>query len=251
MRFFLQPSGRAALVAAVVLGQVFLSGGLSAQRTVDLSRQRLPQAVPNQKGNVNPSALKVARLHYSGGGDWYWGGSAIPNFIDFVRERTDFPIDTIEHVVTISDPDLFRYPFLFATGHGVIKFDPEERERLRRYLQAGGFLFVNDSYGMETTFKKELAELFPERELVQVPFDHPIYHCFYDFPNGPPKIHEHDAKAPRGWAIMLDGRVALYFLVESDIGDGWEDPQVHNDPIDLREKAFQMGVNILTYALLY
>jgi hypothetical protein len=224
---------------------------IAAQQPVDLSRQRMPQTQSTADHNPNPSALKVARLHYSGGGDWYWGNSAIPNFLAFVNENTDFPVDTMEQIVTITDPDLFRYPFLFATGHGVMKFTPEERERLRRYLAGGGFLFVNDSYGMETSFKREVGELFPEREMVQLPFDHPIYHCFFDFPNGPPKIHEHDEQAPRGWAILLDGRVALYFLVESDIGDGWEDSQVHNDPPELRLKALQMGVNILTYALLY
>ncbi len=222
-----------------------------AQNRIDISGQRMPQTQQTAEHHPNPSAVKVARLHYSGGGDWYWGNSAIPNFLAYVDENTDFPVDTMEKIVTITDPDLFRYPFLFATGHGVIKFTAEERERLRRYLAGGGFLFVNDSYGMETAFKKEMAELFPERELVQLPFDHEIYHCFYDFPNGPPKIHEHDNEPPRGWAIILNGRVVLYFLVESDIGDGWEDPQVHNDPPELREKALQMGVNILTYALLY
>lgn len=148
------------------------------------------------------------------------------------------------------DPDLFKYPFLFATGHGVIKFTPEEKERLQRYLLSGGFLFVNDSYGMDKTFREEMAKLFPERQVTEVPFDHPIYHSFYDFPNGPPKIHEHDNKPPRGYALMVNGRVVLYFLVESDIGDGWEDPQVHNDPQEKRDEAFRMGLNLLTYALL-
>ena len=196
------------------------------------------------------SAVKVARLHYSGGGDWYWGNSAIPNFLSFVAENTNFSLDPNEYTVTITDPDLFKYPFLFATGHGVISFSADEKDRLRRYLEGGGFLFVNDSYGMESVFKKEIGELFPERELVLLPFDHKLYHSFYDFPNGPPKIHEHDNQAPRGWAIILNGRVVLYFLVESDIGDGWEDPQVHGDPEDLRQQAFRMGLNILTYALL-
>jgi glycine/D-amino acid oxidase-like deaminating enzyme len=199
----------------------------------------------------NPSAIKVARLHYSGGGDWYWGNSAVPNFLEFVRDNTDMPVDTIERQTRITDPDLFEYPFLFATGHGVIRFTPEEKERLRQYLLGGGFLFVNDSYGMAETFHKEMAALFPEREAVELPFDHPIYRCFYDFPNGPPKIHEHDKKPPRGYAIIINGRVVLYFLVESDIGDGWEDAQVHNDPPDKRREAFRMGLNILTYALLY
>lgn len=199
----------------------------------------------------NPSAIKVARLHYSGGGDWYWGSSAIPNFLKFVRDDTDFPVDTIERVVTIMDPGLFKYPFLFATGHGTVSFSEEEKERLRQYLSAGGFLFINDSYGMETSVKKELAALFPERQIVELPFDHPLYHSFYDFSNGPPKIHEHDNKPPRGYAVILDGRVVVYFLVESDIGDGWEDPQVHNDPEEKRHQALKMGLNILTYALLY
>ncbi len=199
----------------------------------------------------NPSSIKVARLHYSGGGDWYWGSSAIPNFLKYVRDNTDFPVDTIERVVQIMDPDLFKYPYVFATGHGAISFSEEEKERLRQYLTSGGFLFVNDSYGMEDHFKKELSSLFPERQLVELPFDHAIYHSFYDFPNGPPKIHEHDNKPPRAYAVVLNGRVAVYFLVESDIGDGWEDQQVHNDPEEKRLEALKMGLNILTYALLY
>ena len=201
--------------------------------------------------NPDPSAIKVARLHYGGGGDWYWGRSAIPNLLRYVRDNTDFPVDTLEREVRITDPDLFDYPFLFATGHGVISFSAEEKERLRQYLLGGGFLFVNDSYGMDETFRKEMAALFPEREVVDLPFDHPLYHCFYDFQSGPPKIHEHDKKAPRGYAVIVNGRVVLYFLVESDIGDGWEDPHVHNDPESKRQEAFRMGVNILTYALLY
>jgi len=201
--------------------------------------------------NPDPSALRVARLHYSGGGDWYWGNSALPNFLKFLSESSSFPVDTMEQEVTIMDADLYQYPFLFATGHGVIEFSTEEKERLRQYLSAGGFLFVNDSYGMDASFRKEMARLFPEREVVEVPFDHPLYHCFYDFPSGPPKIHEHDNKPPRGYAIILNGRVVLYFLVESDIGDGWEDPQVHNDPPEKRNEALRMGVNLVTYALLY
>lgn len=227
-----------------------LAGSSSAQVSRDFPGiQAVPVLRPSQQ-EPNPSAVKVARLHYSGGGDWYWGGSAIPNFLRYVRQNTDFLVDTLERQVTIMDPDLFKYPFLFATGHGVIKFTPEEKERLQRYLLSGGFLFVNDSYGMDKTFREEMAKLFPERQVTEVPFDHPIYHSFYDFPNGPPKIHEHDNKPPRGYALMVNGRVVLYFLVESDIGDGWEDPQVHNDPQEKRDEAFRMGLNLLTYALL-
>ena len=217
-------------------------------------RPRPGGTVPAKTGSAvpeKPSTLKVARLHYSGGGDWYWGGSSLPNLLRFAADNTDFPIDTIEKVVTITDPDLFRYPFLFATGHGVISFSPEERQRLREYLAGGGFLFVNDSYGIARTFLDELRRLMPDREVVQLPFDHALYHCFYDFPNGPPKIHEHDNKPPSGYAVLINGRVALYFLVESDIGDGWEDPQVHNDPPEKRLEALRMGVNLMTYALLY
>jgi hypothetical protein len=218
--------------------------------------QRLTPAMPPRGytppvGHPNPSAIKVARLHYSGGGDWYWGPSSIPNLLTYIRQNTDFLLDTMERQVTITDPELFRYPFLFATGHGVMSFTAEEKERLRTYLTGGGFLFVNDSYGMAETFKKEMANLFPEREVIELPFDHPIYHCFYDFPNGPPKIHEHDGKPPRGYAIIVNGRVVVYFLVEGDIGDGWEDPQVHNDPPDKRLQALKMGTNLIAYALLY
>jgi hypothetical protein len=231
---------------------LLLAAGAGLSQT-QLDRVSLPgnQIESATRQHPNPSALKVARLHYSGGGDWYWGGSALPNFLRYVNDNTDFPVDTLERQITIMDADLFEYPFLFATGHGVISFSAEERERLRLYMGGGGFLFVNDSYGMETTFKKELAKLFPERELVELPFDHPIYHSFYDFPSGPPKIHEHDNNPPRGHAIIINGRVVLYFLVESDIGDGWEDPQVHQDPPEKRQEALRMGVNLLTYALLY
>jgi len=220
-----------------------------AQR-LDLSR--IPGNIPVRPQNytpVNPSAVSVARLHYGGGGDWYWGSSAIPNFLEFVRDNSNFPVDTLEKTVQINDDNLFRYPFLFATGHGVIKFTTDEQERLRRYLSHGGFLFINDSYGMDKNLRKEISFLFPERELVELPFDHDIYHCYYDFPNGPPKIHEHDNKPPRGYAIIIDGRVVLYYLYESDIGDGWEDQAVHNDPPVKRQAALKMGMNILVYAL--
>ncbi|MCP4703411.1 MAG: DUF4159 domain-containing protein [candidate division Zixibacteria bacterium] len=199
--------------------------------------------------HVSPSAVSVARLHYSGGGDWYWGGSALPNFLKFVRDNSNFPVDTLEKTVLITENNLFQYPFLFATGHGIIKFTSDEQERLRSYLDNGGFLFINDSYGMDKNLRKEIGLLFPERRLVELPFDHDIYHSYYDFPNGPPKIHEHDNHPPQGFGIIIDGRVVLYYLYESDIGDGWEDPAVHNDPIEKRTAALKMGMNILVYAL--
>ena len=242
------------LIKIIVISIVII---LSFTALISAQQSRLNQLMnlnrnnQNQSANPNPSAIKIARLHYSGGGDWYWGRSAVPNMLDFIKENTIFPLDTIEHEISIMDPDLFQYPFLFATGHGVISFSTEEIERLRQYLLGGGFLFVNDSYGMDASFRKEMAQIFPEREIVELPFSHPIYHAFYDFPNGPPKIHEHDNNPPRGYAIVINGRAVIYFLVESDIGDGWEDPQVHNDPEDKRQQAFRMGLNVITYALLY
>ena len=235
----------------------FLLAVLSCLSVHAQGREQMLKLMENNQLQVtvpvtgNPSIIKVARLHYSGGGDWYWGSSAIPNFHRFISQNSPFPVDTMEHEVKIMDPDLFKYPFLFATGHGIISFNSEEQERLRQYLANGGFLFVNDSYGMKETFPKELAKLFPDRQIVELPYDHPIYHCFYDFPNGPPKIHEHDNLPPRAYSIIVNGRAVVYFLIESDIGDGWEDPQVHHDPEQKRQDALRMGLNLLTYALLY
>jgi len=200
---------------------------------------------------IDPSAVTVARLHYGGGGDWYWGNSALPNLLDFIKEQTGWPIDTEEKRVKIDDENLFSYPFLFVTGHGTIKFTDSEAERLRQYLLAGGFLFINDSYGMDKSVRQAVTTLFPEHKLVEIPYDNPIYHSFYDFPNGPPKIHEHDNHPASGWGIVIDGRIVLYYLLESDIGDGWEDPQVHNDPPEKRLEALKMGLNIVTYAMAY
>jgi hypothetical protein len=246
MPYRLYKTVAAAVICIMLLGAASQAQRSPRRRTPDRARINAAQAV-----NPNPSAIRVARLHYSGGGDWYLGTSALPNFLGYLRDNTDYPVDTNEHEITIMDADLFRYPFLFATGHGVISFSTEEKERLRQYLAGGGFLFVNDSYGMDRSFRQEMAELFPERQVVELPFDHELYHCFYDFPNGPPKIHKHDDKPPRGYAVIVGGRVVMYFLVESDIGDGWEDAQVYNDPPEKRTEALKMGVNILTYALLY
>ncbi|MCX6829918.1 MAG: DUF4159 domain-containing protein [candidate division Zixibacteria bacterium] len=233
-----------------ILLALFIANPIGAQERRGMlpPQLRVPQPPPPPP-SINPSAVTVARLHYSGGGDWYWGGSSIPNFLKFLRENSNFPIDPEEKTIQIMDDNLFRYPFLFATGHGIMKFTDDEKVRLRTYLAGGGFLFINDSYGMEKNLKKELAALFPERPLVELPFDHPIYHSYYDFSTGPPKIHEHDNKPPQGFGITIDGRVVLYYLYESDIGDGWEDPQVHNDPPEKREAALKMGMNILVYAL--
>lgn len=220
----------------------------SQEREGILSRFNLPKKAATG-AQISPSAVSITRLHYGGGGDWYWGSSALPNLLNFIRDNSNFPVDTEEKVVQIMDNNLFQFPFLFATGHGIMKFNDEEKERLRTYLAGGGFLLINDSYGMDKNIRKEIASLFPERELVELPFNHPIYHSYYDFPNGVPKIHEHDNKPAQGFGIILNGRVVLYYDYESDIGDGWEDPQVHNDPPEKREAALKMGMNVLVYAL--
>jgi hypothetical protein len=199
--------------------------------------------------NQNPSAFTIARLKYAGGGDWYWGSSAIPNMLDFLKENTNIPVKHEEVRVSLMDEELFSYPFLYLTGHGNIRFTDRELERLKNYLTHGGFLFANDSYGLKDAFFREVKRLFPDQEIVELPFSHGIYNCFYRFPNGLPKIHKHDEKPPQGFGVFHQGRLVIFFVYESDIGDGWEDPQVHNDPPEKREAALKMGVNIITWAL--
>ena len=200
-------------------------------------------------GQPNPSLFTVARLHYPGGGDWYWGASAIPNLLTFIRDDAGLPAGREEVRVKPADDQLFSYPFIFSTGHGAIRFSDEDVVRMRRYLTGGGFWLINDSYGMDKSVRRELERIFPDRQLVELPFSHPIYHEPYDFPDGPPKIHLHDGKPARGYAILDGERVVVYYVVECDIGDGWEDPQVHKDPPEKRLAALRMGTNVAVYAL--
>ena len=199
----------------------------------------------------DPSALTIARLRYGGGGDWYWGRSAIPNMHKFLVENTNIAVVDKEVNVLATDPELYNYPFLFLTGHGNIKFTDQEAAALRQYLISGGFLFANDSYGLAKAFKREMKRVFPEKELIELPFNHKIYHCRYEFPDGLPKIHEHDKKPPQGFGIFWENELVVFFAYESDIGDGWEDFEVHNDPSDKRQAALKMGANIITYAMTY
>ncbi len=205
----------------------------------------------DRKGSQNPSAVTIARLRYDGGGNWYWGRSAVPNMHKFLMENTSIPVNDIEINVRATDADLFKYPFLFLTGHGNISFSDNEATALRIYLENGGFLFANDSYGLARAFRREMKKIFPDRELMELPFTHPIYHSRYDFPNGLPKIHKHDEKPPQGFGIIIDERVCVFFAYESDIGDGWEDPEVYNDPSEKRLAALRMGANLVTYALIH
>ena len=197
---------------------------------------------------VDASRAHIARIRYGGGGDWYSDPSSIPNLLREFTARTGIPTAKTEFVIELADPGLFAHPFLYMTGHGNIKLTREELERLRGHLLAGGFLWADDCYGMDPSFRGMVRELFPERELVLLPLEHELYHSFYDL-DGPPKIHEHDRKPPQGYGVLDDGRVMIFYTYESDIGDGLEDADVHNDPSEKREQAVRMGVNVLYYAL--
>jgi hypothetical protein len=195
--------------------------------------------------------LAVARLKYGGGGDWYNDRSIIPNLMREVNKRTGIEVVEEETIVELADPELFQHPFLFMTGHGNIRLSEEEVQRLRQYLSDGGFLYADDDYGMDKAFRREIKRVFPESDLAELPFSHPIYHILYDFPSGLPKVHEHDGKPPQGLGLFYKGRLALFYTYETNISDGWADPEVHKDPPEIREQAFRMGLNILTYALLH
>jgi len=191
----------------------------------------------------------VARLKYGGGGDWYADPSSLTNLLAAINERTTTRAAPREVVVEIKDPDLFEYPYLYMTGHGNVHFKEEEVKILRNYFIAGGFLHADDNYGMDSSFRREIVKIFPDSPLVELPFDHPIYHSFYNFPDGLPKIHEHDGKPPQGYGIFYEDRLVVFYTYECDLGDGWEDPEVHDDPPEKREQALQMGVNIIIYSL--
>ncbi|HIE05431.1 MAG TPA: DUF4159 domain-containing protein [bacterium (Candidatus Stahlbacteria)] len=191
----------------------------------------------------------IVRLQYSGGGNWYWGPSAIPNLLEALNERTTIKTSPDEVRLKPTDPELFRYPVAYITGHGQIGFTDDEVVALRRYLNHGGFLIANDSYGMDKYFRKEIKRILPDGELVELPFDHEIYHILYDFTNGPPKIHKHDGKPAQGFGVYVDDRLACFYVYESDIGDGWEDYEVYKDPPEKHEAALRMGINIVIYAL--
>ncbi|MCA9783637.1 MAG: DUF4159 domain-containing protein [Calditrichaeota bacterium] len=193
--------------------------------------------------------LTIARLKYDGGGDWYCDPTSLPNLLAFTRQNTTLDVAPREEVVEADDPRLFAFPYLYMSGHGRIQFTPLQAERLREWLIGGGFLHVDDNYGLDEHFRREIRKVFPEYELVEVPFSHPIYHSQFDYGRGLPKIHEHDGKPPRGFGIFHEGRLVVFYSWECDLGDGWEDPDVHNDPADLRRQALEMGCNILVWSM--
>jgi hypothetical protein len=193
--------------------------------------------------------IRIARVKYGGGGDWYADPSSIPNWLAEFENRTGVKTQSEEKVVSLTDENLRAYPFLYMTGHGTVRLTPDELSALRGHLEAGGFLYADDNYGMDTSFRAMVRDLFPEEQLEELPISHPIFHSFYDVP-GLPKIHEHDGKPPQGYGVTIDGRLVLFYTYESDIGDGLEDPSVHGDPPDKRELAIKMAVNILMYAIM-
>jgi hypothetical protein len=203
---------------------------------------------PGRSGGPEP-VMTIGRLHYDGGGDWYANPSSLPNLLTALRTRTGLRVSTQERVVTLADDDLWNVPYLYMTGHGNVHWSGPDLATLRRYLLQGGFLHADDNYGMDQSIRRELARLFPDHPLVEVPLDHPIYHLIYDLPKGIPKIHVHDGKPAQGFGIFLDGRLAVYYSYQSDLGDGWEDPEVHHDPPEKREAALRMGVNLFAYAV--
>ncbi len=195
--------------------------------------------------------MTIGRLHYDGGGDWYANPSSLPNLLEAIRSRTGLRVASQERVVTLRDDDLWNLPYLYMTGHGNVRWSEEDLVTLRRYLRQGGFLHADDNYGMDASLRRELARLFPGEELIEVPLDHPVYRLVYDFPKGIPKIHEHDKKPAQGFGIFLDRRLVVFYSYQTDLGDGWEDPEVHRDPAAKREAALRMGVNLFAYAVGY
>ena len=193
--------------------------------------------------------LTIARMKYDGGGDWYNDPEAIPNLVRELQLRAGIETNPDQRVVTLTDDLLFSSPFLFMTGHGEVRWTEPEIRNLRTYLTRGGFLYADDDYGMDEAFRREMKRVFPDKDFVELPFDHPIYHIIYDFPAGPPKHHEHDGKPPQGFGLFHDGRLVVYYTYESNVSDGWADEKTHNDPPAKREAAFRMGINIVAYAL--
>jgi len=194
----------------------------------------------------------IARVKFRGGGDWYNDPSAIPNLAHFIRQNTSISIAETESQITLTDESLFTYPILFLTGHGQLSLNETEAERLRRYLLRGGFLYVDDDYGLDQDFKRALKKIFPDRELIELPFSHGIYKTPFRFQNGLPKIHEHDNKPPQGFGVFDDQRrLMIFYTYESNLSDGWADPRVHNDPQEKRVASLKMGTNIILWALMH
>ena len=192
--------------------------------------------------------LKIARLKYEGGGDWYANQTALPNLIRFCKQQLNLNLNENEDVVEAGSKEIFIYPYVYLTGHGNIVFNQETAFNLRSYLIGGGFLHIDDNYGLNQFIRPELKKVFPELELVELPQTHPVYHQKFNFNRGLPKIHEHDGKPAQGLGLIYEGRLIVFYSYESDLGNGWEDQRVHNDPEEKRQQALQMGANLISYS---
>ena len=196
------------------------------------------------------SSYKIGLLKYKGGGDWYANPTALSNLILYCNQELGTNIDPVYDEVSVSDQSIYNYPLVHLTGHGNIVLTSQEAKNLRNYLIAGGFLHISDNYGLDPFIRKEIKKVFPEIDFVELPYDHPIYHQKFDFKDGLPKIHQHDEKPPVGLGLIFKGRLVCFYDYECDLGDGWEDQEVHNDSDEARTKALQMGANIIAYSFL-
>jgi hypothetical protein len=195
------------------------------------------------------SSIKIARIKYSGGGDWYNDPSGEVNLLSYIEKNTNISVNPVYEWVDLATDNLFQYPLIFLTGHGNMKFSDNEISRLRAYLENGGFLLIDDDYGLNDYVHKEMKRVFPEQNMIELPFTHGIYSSYYKFPHGLPKTHEHDGKTPQGFGLFFQGRLCVFYVYESDIADGWVDSEVHKDTPQVREDALKMGVNIIVWAL--
>ena len=199
--------------------------------------------------SVSPGAFSITRIHYDGGGDWYADPSSLPNMLEYLKDHTNIAVNPLEKRAKIGDDIFSGSSFLYITGHGNIKFNDKEAQTLRDHLLSGAFLHADDNYGMDQSFRREMKKTFPEKDWVELPPDHPIFNIYYVFPNGLPKVHEHENNRPQALGLFNEGTLMVLYTFESDLGDGWEDPRVHNDPEDIRQSALEMGTNIILYAL--
>lgn len=204
-------------------------------------------SAPPVQGQV-PS-VRIAKLKYGGGGDWYANKTALPNLIRFCNNQLRTNIRQEEDIVEVGSPQIFSYPFVYMTGHGNVHFTPAEAANLRNYLLSGGFLHIDDNYGLDPFVRREMKKVFPELDFVELPFNHPVYRQKFRFEDGLPKIHEHDNKVAQGFGMMFQGRLVCFYSYESDLGNGWEDASVHNDPEHVRESALRMGANLISFSL--
>jgi hypothetical protein len=200
------------------------------------------------KSQAQDGGIKIAKLKYNGGGDWYANKTALPNLIKFCNESIHTQLATEEEEVEVGSSELFLYPYIYMTGHGNVVFSEEEAENLRKYLISGGFLHIDDNYGLDEFVKLEMKKVFPELEFVELPDDHAIYNQKFSFPKGLPKIHEHDGNPAQGFGLIYEGRLVCFYSYESDLGNGWEDQRIHNDPEEIRQQALKMGANIIAFA---